>query len=336
MKKDPKQIKSSRLRTKSTGKRAAIAALLLCFAAAGGAVFSHFQHARTLKYVTTMSDARVPFVEASLRPKYPYSVIPGGVYSSAELQQAIKKDPSLGNHYAGFDVNKSKLVRLTENHYGYVSYRIKNQIFWTRRRVKLPKGEVLLSDGSQYVRCRCGNRISDKAQVTVAPLEPLEAALSLPPMTLDNLADFDFAEAPRTSDTQLPLVLDQLREFDADSLQDAASEARILLKNPPPSTSGTPWLAALPLAALPFLAFDHGHSAIQPNNFVPGNPGGNGGKNPTFPIEPPQGPGNNIPVIPPIPPVSSEPEPIELGVELIVVSALIGTKLGLLLRRRPR
>lgn len=278
----------------------------------------------------------MPFVEASLRPKYPYSVIPGGVYSAAELQQAIKKDPSLASHYAGFNIKNSKIVRLAEDHYGYVSYKLKNQIFWTRHRLKLPKGEVLLSDGSQYVRCRCGNRISDKAHAKVAPVEPIEAALSLPPMTLDNLRNFDFAEAPRTTDTPLPLVLDQLRELDTDSLQDEASEARILLKNPPPSTSGTPWLAALPLAALPFLAFDHGHSAIQPSNIVPGNPGGTGGTNPTFPLEPPHGGGNNTPVIPQIPPVSSEPEPIELGVELVVVAALIGTKLGLLLRRRPR
>lgn len=326
------RVIKARPRRESAAKRAVIIASLLLLIGAGVSTFFHFRRAARLGNSATAINAQVPLVEASLRPKYPYSVIPGGVYSAAELRQAIKRDPSLRSHYAGFDVNHAKLVRLTADHYAYVSFKQKNQIFWTRRRLKLPKGEALLSDGSQYVRCRCGNRLSDKAQTVVAPAEPLETALSLPPMTMDNLRDFDFAEAPRVSDAQLPLILDQPRQFDADSLQDD-SEARILLKNPPPTMHASPWLAALPLAAVPFLAFEHGQSTVQPSSFNPTTPGGTGGNtNPNFPIGPSHGGGDT----PQIPPVSSEPEPIELAVELVVVSGLIATRLGARMRRRPR
>lgn len=305
---------------------------LLCFAGMAVA-FRYSLDRRTLQNGSTAMGARVPLIEASLHPKYPYSVIPGGVYSAAELRQAIKNDPALSEHYAGFDTKNARLVRLTEDHYGYVSYRLKNQIFWTHRRLKLPKGELLLSDGSKYVRCRCGNRISEKAQLKIAPVEPLEAILLPPPMTLDNLRDFEFGEAPRVAnDQQLALLSNQLRTFDADALQDTDSDARIKLKNPPPTTQSSPWLAALPLAALPFLVFDRGHSTIHPSNFTPPDQGGDGG-GPNFPPEPPGG-GNNNPAGPVLPPLSSEPEPVELSVELLVASALIATKLFLLVRRR--
>jgi hypothetical protein len=300
----------------------------------GGVAFKHSQRTRSLQSGTTPTGARAPLVEASLHPKYPYSVIPGGVYSAGELQRAIKTDPSLREHYAGFDLRNARLVRLTEDHYGYVSYRLKNQIFWTHRRLKLPKGEVLLSDGAKYVRCRCGNRISEKAEVKIAPAEPLEAKLSPTPMTLDNLRDFDFAEAPRVTDDQpLSLQSNQLRDFDPGALQDTDSDARIKLKNPPPTTRTSPWLAALPLAALPFLAFDRGHSNVNPSNFTPPDQQGGNGGGPQFPPEPPGG-GNNTPSEPLFPPVSSEPEPAELSVELLMASALIATKMCLAIRRR--
>ncbi|MBV8069024.1 MAG: hypothetical protein JO270_03915 [Acidobacteriaceae bacterium] len=287
---------------------------------------------------------------AALRPKYPYSIVPGGVYSAAELIAAIRRDPSIRTHFSDFNAKEARLVRLTEDHYSYVSYRIHNQIFWTRHRLKLPKGEVLLTDGSKYTRCRCGNRISDKAQMNVAAMEPL-ALLSLPQMTFDNLRDFEFTEAPQVADNrQLLLNLDIMREFSEEDLQDQSSDARIKLKNPaPPPHSHDRWLAALPLAALSLLALNHHHSgpavnsltasgsgtgntggpgtnvppSVPPGGGSGGNPGGGSGGNPGGGPKPP-------PVIPPVSPV---PEPAELGAEFLAVLGLFAVKLAWTRRR---
>ncbi|MBV8451644.1 MAG: hypothetical protein JOZ29_05150, partial [Deltaproteobacteria bacterium] len=253
----------------------------------------------------------------------------------------MRKDPTVRAHYAGFNVKQSRLVRLTEDHYSYVSYRLKNQIFWTRKRLKLPKGEALLTDGKKYVRCRCGNQISDSPQPVTSEVEPLETLLSRPSITLDNLEDFDFSEAPQVADIRpLPLELDLVRQFDAESLQDPGSDARIKLKNPTPQHSSRAWLAALPLGALPFLALNHKHSTpagnslVTPNNSNGGTNGNTGGTNP--PVRPPGGGGGGNPPKPPpiIPPLSPVPEPAELGVELIAIAGLVGAKIAFIRRRR--
>jgi hypothetical protein len=88
----------------------------------------------------------------ALRPNYPYSVIPGGAYSQGELQYAHGKDTLVRSHYSDFDVKNAKLVNLTEDRFQYVSYRLKDQIYWTKRKLRIPKGELLLTDGVHYAR----------------------------------------------------------------------------------------------------------------------------------------------------------------------------------------
>ncbi len=299
---------------------AACAAVAALYAAGAALAVTSSEHGNPIRSWTSTAGVRVPLLAAALRPKYPYSVVAGGVYSPAELDQAIRKDALVREHFAGFNVKQSHLVRLTEDHYGYISYRLNNQVFWTRRRLRLPKGEVLLTDGSHYARCRCANRISETVQLKLANVEPLEALLERPSITLDNLPEFDFAEPPELADTPvLPLQLDLLRQFDPDSLQDS-SDARIKLKNPKPQTHSRLWMAALPLAAVPFL-IPHHHTGSTPSNSLV--PNGNGNPN-TDP---------NPPVIPPLSPV---PEPAELCAILIAIAGLMGAKTIAVLRRRAR
>ena len=113
------------------------------------------------------------------RPIYPYSVIPGGASQVAELRQAIARDPVVAAHYAGFATDHARVERLTQPRLAYVSYRIGNSVFWTRKRIALRSGETILTDGVRGARTRCGNQIADEPG-PVSPLEPPQAVLDSP------------------------------------------------------------------------------------------------------------------------------------------------------------
>ena len=107
------------------------------------------------------------------RPVYPYSVVPGGIANAKELKWVAEHDPVVAAHYAGFDYERAQLVRLTLARTVYVSYRIGNKIYWTRRRLTLHKGETLITDGRMMARTRCANRVEEAPQQQAAsPVEP--------------------------------------------------------------------------------------------------------------------------------------------------------------------
>jgi hypothetical protein len=108
---------------------------------------------------------------------YLYSVVPGGVYSVQELKDARIRDQVVAAHYSGFDLGHLRTTRLDHAKTAYVSYRLGNEIFWTRKKLHLAKGELIITDGARRVRARCGNMVSDKPQPQTSLLEPDETAL---------------------------------------------------------------------------------------------------------------------------------------------------------------
>ena len=106
------------------------------------------------------------------RVVYPYSVVPGGVQNPAELQQASAQDRVVSAHFAGFDYSHARTVRLQQVKEVYLSYRVGNHVFWTRKKVRLHAGEKLISDGKITARTRCANRVSETKQAEISPLEP--------------------------------------------------------------------------------------------------------------------------------------------------------------------
>jgi len=108
----------------------------------------------------------------SRRIIYPYSVVPGGIHSSEGLRQAVSRDPVVGSHYSHFNLARIRVARLKTARSAYVSYRIGNQVYWTRRKLKLAKGEEVITDGVHYARSRCGNRISSTPQAPTSIQEP--------------------------------------------------------------------------------------------------------------------------------------------------------------------
>jgi hypothetical protein len=131
-----------------------------------------------------------PSLGAQLRPRrlYPYSVIPGGVESAQELRNAVIHDPVVARHYADFDVSRARIIRLKQAREVYVSYRMGDHIFWTKKRLRLRKGETVITDGEHEARTRCGNRLSESPSEPVSSKEPSTKAMEAVPAS-EPLAD---------------------------------------------------------------------------------------------------------------------------------------------------
>ncbi len=118
------------------------------------------------------------------RPVYKYSVVSGGVQSAAELAEAAQRDPVVRDHYQDIRLNSVKALRLDKDMLAYVSYRVNDKILWTQKKVRVSTGELVLTDGKNLVRGRCGNRISvSKVAVSPGPVPPD------PEFDLDGLRD---------------------------------------------------------------------------------------------------------------------------------------------------
>jgi hypothetical protein len=123
------------------------------------------------------------------RRVYPYSIVPGGVTSRAELARAVMADKVVAAHYAGFAVEKASLRTVAGARAVYVSYRKGGQVYWTAHKVTLAEGEAILSDGSNDIRARCGNRISETPQLPVESNGPDERELDTPLAPAGDAAD---------------------------------------------------------------------------------------------------------------------------------------------------
>ena len=153
---------------------------------------------RSVEVISTDFSASRSGKNLDQRPLYPYSIIPGGVESAQELQKAILNDALVAGHYADFDVTRAHLTRLNEDRFVYVSYRLNNHVYWTRKKLKLFKGETLITDGEHQARTRCGNRLSDIQMQPVSPREPAAdamEALAAPPLVADNVVQLDLPAA---------------------------------------------------------------------------------------------------------------------------------------------
>ena len=125
----------------------------------------------------------LPPTAVSHNPKrliYPHSVIPGGVRSVQELKLASLADHSTASHYSDFDFSKFRIIRLKAEKPAYVAYRLNDEIFWTKGKLKLRSGEELITDGEHYARLRCGNRISEDPHGETSPEEPPPDLLDTP------------------------------------------------------------------------------------------------------------------------------------------------------------
>jgi len=114
------------------------------------------------------------------RKVYPYSVIPGGIQSIADLKKAIAKDPIVSAQYAAFHLANARIIRLDRKRTMHVTYRLGNKVYWTKRELILAEGETLITDGSHTALTRCGNLIAEAIETPSSPSEPTPEELSTP------------------------------------------------------------------------------------------------------------------------------------------------------------
>jgi hypothetical protein len=156
-----------------------------------------------------VESTEIPGVRSE-RTFYLYSVIPGGVRSIQELKNAIATDPVVSAHYADFHLERARLIRLDRERSMHVSYRLGNEIFWTKRELTVKKGETLITDGVQTARTRCGNLISETftsaVYINEPPVEDLDRAEKIPftPGELESDDRFPDLESPPVENVPAP------------------------------------------------------------------------------------------------------------------------------------
>jgi hypothetical protein len=169
---------------------AVVATVLLGLLIAGWLVFPRHHHSSTdttasswppppaPNYAAMAAQIPVPHpVRIHHYPIYNYSVVRGGIHSVEELRQAIAHDRAVARHYARFQYEHARLVRLQKPALVYMSYRMNDRIFWTKTRHRLNPGEELITDGTISARTKCANQVSARKQLAVSPEEPPAAAL---------------------------------------------------------------------------------------------------------------------------------------------------------------
>jgi len=122
---------------------------------------------------------------------YPYSVIPGGVQSREELTSVIASDPVVAEHYARFAASQAKIIHASETQFVHVAYRLRNKVYWTAKKIKIPQGETLITDGNGTARTRCGNRVSAVPLQPVSEEEPAVETFEVPVLARVEVPELD-------------------------------------------------------------------------------------------------------------------------------------------------
>jgi len=135
--------------------------------------------------LSLMSHTHIRHVSRQAQGTYPYSVIPGGVRDVADLQEHAARDYVVRRHFARFDYRHARRVRSDKSRDVYLSYRIRDRVFWTRKRVRLLEAELLLTDGNITARARCGNQVSETPKPEVSDDEPAPEVLDQPVAALE-------------------------------------------------------------------------------------------------------------------------------------------------------
>ncbi len=115
-----------------------------------------------------------------LRRVYPYSVVDGGVHSVQALRLAIGRDPVVAKHYSNFRLDRARVIEAKADGNFHVSYRMGDEIFWTKKRLKVAKSEKLITDGTTITRSRCANVLSEVVPGRTSPDEPAPQVFDTP------------------------------------------------------------------------------------------------------------------------------------------------------------
>ncbi len=109
-------------------------------------------------------------------PVYPHSVLPGGIHDAADLQMAYRG----GFLPADFNLRNARFIRISKAFCTYVTFRDKDgQIVWSKHKICIRAGELVMTDGKFMFLGRCGNRIA-MSSPTNAPVQMAPIDLDIP------------------------------------------------------------------------------------------------------------------------------------------------------------
>jgi len=292
-------------------------------------VFQQHKHALQLRPPVPPAQKAIGDKSILLPKEFPYSVVRGGVHSANEVRRATD-DMVVKLHYAGIDATRLEVTAYKTNAVRYVSYRVSDQIFWTAKPVTIKAGEPVLCDGRNFIRARCGNRVSEHPMQPTRRNEPSEAELDTPvPERNESLTTlFSLTNIFTPGPLVQPFPFDQLSE-------QAALPIRIGLWSSlgsymtPPLTQ-PPFVASVPPGAPP-VGWPVAPGVLPPGPvFSPGpviQPGPVVVSPVVLPIVPPLAPVVPVvvpPVVPPIvPPVTPPVAPVATPVTPPVVQPVI-------------
>jgi hypothetical protein len=220
----------------------------------------------SIKGHTAKLTEAIPASTRALHPNYPYSIIPGGVYSPTELTNADRDDPVVTAHYADFNVKNAHMVQLSDDRYQYVSYRLRQKVYWTKKKLRIPKGELLLTDGNSWARARCGNRLSNTPHKEVSAEEPPATALLMPTMPLGPQMQFAETRAPSELASLPPANTERLAPVPPPSSAMPPAEW-------PPLAPTLPAIPEMPILPVLFQPVATTTEIIPPATLPPGTPG---------------------------------------------------------------
>lgn len=88
------------------------------------------------------------------------------IHSIQEFHTVVMSDPVLASYYLNFDWNNAQIGSLKQDVWVHVSHRKDNNITVSKKLIRLPKGDLYISDGITNVRMYCCNSFLINKNVT--------------------------------------------------------------------------------------------------------------------------------------------------------------------------
>jgi len=217
----------------------ALFVLLSCLAAgrlpdhltSWGSAMPHPNNAGSSPFEISGSAASPHEIAETQRPHriYGHSLVPGGIHSLNDLAWLRRDDPLLAENYKSFDLSKARFIVLDHDVVAYVSYRQADRMYWESHPTVIEKRELVITDGSNFIRARCGNLISYIPGLPTSPDEPTDIDVPAFPSS---------GEPPQVPGTNQPLPFVPVAEPAA-----------------PPTPSPAPGMSSAPMNPEPVSVF---------------------------------------------------------------------------------
>lgn len=149
-------------------KKFAIIAAIIATSLVGGLLLRpHKSVERTVSFESRsgLTPAGLPRASVPTVPVYGHSLQPGGIWSLAALKAEVE------GFHLDFNPDLARTFFMAKDQCVRTAYLHNGKVFWTKQCVIVHKGELIYTDGTHYIRARCGNLIALDPQVPTEAVE---------------------------------------------------------------------------------------------------------------------------------------------------------------------